>query len=380
MNAAWPLALACTIACTKTDTRAPPPRDEPKPVAAAAAVSLPELERARLEYLFEAAGLVARSWPELGADQTCLLLIAQTLQWVVNCAEAPDGFERTAEQFRGLPVFSHTGDSFETAGETRSTSELLARTPAAAHVFGSSGRKRPFPNRHPWLLLGTLEALRQFHPAFGPATTEHWLSVAMHEFVHIHQLRQPSFAPYAERIDARELQPAALVALYAGDADLRAQIVREHQQLSAAGMRARDGEAARLALSDWLRSYRKRSARIARRPDGAQLLHDERLFMYLEGVARFVESDFLVNPAQHPTRPLAGDPQFHGFEAFLGRGYAASPNRQLDDEYYYAIGYHLCVLLERVDPGWQRRVDIQPGWLLGVVEELLLHRVEHARQ
>jgi hypothetical protein len=362
-----PLALACALACTREPGPSAPSGGTEKSVAPE---SLPVLERRRLEYLFAAAALVQRSWPQLAADQTCVLLVARAVQWVVNCAEAPNGFERTATQFSGHPIFTHEGDTFESDGETRSTAQLLARTPAAAHVFGSSARRQDLPGGHPWLLLGTLEALRAFHPAFGPATTEHWLSVAIHEFVHIHQLRQPAFAPYAERIDARLLHPGALGRLYERDAEFRAQIGREYQQLTAAASGALDPASARRALLQWLRSYHQRSARVAQRPDGAQLLQDERVFTYLEGVARFVESDFLVDAAQHPVGSLAGDPQFHGFEAFLGRGYSVSPNRQLDRDYYYAIGYHLCVLLARADPSWQRRVDTEPGWLIGLIERL----------
>jgi hypothetical protein len=83
--------------------------------------------------------------------------------------------------------------------------------------------------------------------------------------------------------------------------------------------------------------------------------------MYLEGVARFVESDFLANTPQHPAAGLEADPQFHHFAAFVDRGYLASPNRQLDVQYYYAIGYHLRVLLDRIDPSWKQRVDKQVG-------------------
>ena len=72
-----------------------------------------------------------------------------------------------------------------------------------------------------------------------------------------------------------------------------------------------------------------------------------------------------------PRTGLSADPDFHGFGAFAGGGYAVSPNRQLDPQYYYAIGYHLCVLLSRVDPSWHRRVDSQQGWLIGLVERVV---------
>jgi hypothetical protein len=196
------------------------------------------------------------------------------------------------------------------------------------------------------------------------------VSVAIHELVHTHQLRQPDFAPYLERIDDHSLEPGAITALYARDSEFRGQVEREYAQLVAAAEREPSAPAARRALQAWLRSYRARSARLSRRAQGAALLRDERVFMYLEGVARFVESDFLANAAQHPGTGLPDDPHFHGFESFIDHGYRASPNRQLDAQYYYAIGYHLCVLLERVDPTWKERMRADSAWLVGVIERL----------
>jgi hypothetical protein len=364
------LVLAAVLAFPACSREQPVAAERPVAAVAAPAARLPLLERERLDYLFEAATRVQRTWPRLAADEVCILLVAQAEQWVVNCLQAPAGFTPTPDQFRGRPIFAHSGDSFEGAGRTRTTRELLSDTPAAAHVFGPNAGEQQLPGQYPWLLLGTLEALRAFHPAFLPATTEHWLSVAMHELVHIHQLREPAFAQYSERIAAGTLQPAGLTTAYARDADLRAQIELEYQQLTAAAALAPSAESGGRALRSWLRSYRRRSARLLRQPGGAQLVQAEQLFTYLEGVARFVESDFLVNAEQYPPAGLERDPQFRRFAAFLGGGYAVSPNRQLDPQFYYAIGYHLCVLLERVDPDWKRRVDTEPGWLIGLVERL----------
>jgi hypothetical protein len=46
------------------------------------------------------------------------------------------------------------------------------------------------------------------------------------------------------------------------------------------------------------------------------------------------------------------------------------PNRQLDAQYYYALGFHLALLLERVDPSWKRSVHDEPDWLVGTVVRL----------
>src|SRR6185312_13880048 len=114
--------------------------------------------------------------------------------------------------------------------------------------------------------------------------------------------------------------------------------------------------------------YRHRAETLRDRP---QLIADDALFSYIEGGARFVESQFLEDPSLHPpAHLLASDPRFHNYELFVGQGYAGSPNRQLDDHYFYAIGYHLCVLLDRSDPSWRSRVHDREHFLVDVVREV----------
>jgi hypothetical protein len=344
---------------------------QPPPAAPAVVSNAPvlsALQRARLDYLLDAARLVARHWPRMQPDQTCVLLVEQTTQWMLNCATAPAGFTPGSETFRGRPVFAHSGDAFEVAGQRRSTRELLSLTPAAAEVAaGVAGGST-------WLLLGSLEALAAYHPAFPEASSEAWVSVAIHEFVHTHQLREPSLAVYRERIQTRAFDAAPLEALFREHSDYHALVEREYALLVAAALKPPQAETARRALRAWQALYRKRRANLAARSGGAGVVERDLLFSYLEGVARYVESTFLEHAPDHPNRGIANDPRFHDYTAFLDRGYAASPNRQLDDAYYYAIGYHLCVLLERIDPAWPARASSQPEWLVGAVETALLAR------
>jgi hypothetical protein len=332
---------------------------------------LPKLQRQRLDYVFDAAELVRASWPGMTPEHTCLMLIEAERQWVVNCQLAPAGFEQTRQHFREHPVFVHLGGTFESDGGRMSTAEWLSTTPAAAHV-AAPNTPASLPGDAPWLVLGSLEALSAFHPAFKHATTEAWVSVAVHEFVHTHQLRAAGFAPYLAAVDTHVSNPAALTALYTSDPSYRARIEREYALLSQAAARdARDKAAARQALRSWWALYLKRNQGLARTGvDVTRVIADDALFSYLEGVARFVESDFLANTAQHPPEPTTHDARFRAYAEFVGRDYAGSPNRQLDSQYFYAIGYHLCVLLERLDPRWKNSVHTRSHWLLGVVREL----------
>jgi hypothetical protein len=330
---------------------------------------LPALQRARLEYLFEASSLLAKDWPWMSSDETCVYLLAPLVQWVVNCAEAPAaGFSRLEENFRGRPVFMRRGGTFDAAGKDLSTQELLARMPAAAHVDEPGAQNSDLPSRHAWLLLGSLEGLMQYHAAFKGSSTEEWLSVAMHEFFHTRQLRLASFATSLHLINTRELDAKPLAALYVDDARYRALVRREYELLVNAA-RASVGRAQALqVLRSWYALYRKRRANLAARPEGAKLVQSDCLFTYVEGVARYVESTFLIVPDQHPSIAIPGDARFDHFARWENRGYAAMPNRQLDTEYYYAIGFHLGLLLDRVDPTWKRAVHEHDDWLIGSVQ------------
>lgn len=366
------LAAACSRAPDHPDTRAPPAR---VPTPAPAAQALPTLLRARLDYMFEAAQLVAASWPGMTPQSTCLLIIDIQTQWVVNCELAPRGFERSAEHYRGHPVYAHQGGSFQSEAGSKSTAEFLATTPATAHVPGpdvASDTHPVLPGDNVWLIIGTLEALSAFHPAFEYATTEAWVSVAMHEFVHTHQLRAPGFAPQLAAIEHHVSSEAPLTALYTRDKTYRRSVQREYALLTrAAAHDPADRAGALRALRTWWSHYQERKRVLSKRDDGSRLIADDVLFSYIEGVARFVESDFLTNAAQHPSNALlTTDPRYHDYAAFLDKGYAGSPNRQLDDQYVYAIGYHVCALLERVDPRWKNSVHTRSHWLHDMVQSL----------
>jgi hypothetical protein len=196
------------------------------------------------------------------------------------------------------------------------------------------------------------------------------VSVALHEMMHVWQLGTPAFASELQAIQGGTLVPDAIRALFVRDARYRAQVEREYALLVAAASDASDETSARLALQRWRALYRKRIAGLARRPGGQQLVRADRVFTQLEGVARYVESRFLVEPKLRPNRPVRGDAAYRDFERYAKGGYAAMQNRQLDAEYDYAIGFHLALLLDRADPTWQDRVHADPSALIAAVETL----------
>lgn len=333
---------------------------------------LPVLQHVRLDYLFAAMSGVSRNWPWSTADDVCVLLLGLDVQWGLNCSEPPSShFARTADVFRGKPVFARTGARYEIGGRELSTAELLETMSAAAHVDDPGAQRSELPPGHLWLVLGSLEGLRAHHPAFEDASTEEWISVALHEVAHARQLSMPGFEDELRSINSGASDARLLAQLYTSGAAYRRLVEAEYTQLSAAAWANPDAALAREALAAWLERYTLRRAALAKRPTAATLIATDSLFTYVEGAARYVESQYLVDAAQHPSPPPSSDPLFRNYSGFDGLGYAGMPNKQMDAEYFYAIGFHLCVLLERVDPSWKSRVHADPEGVIGQVRAAL---------
>jgi hypothetical protein len=215
-----------------------------------------------------------------------------------------------------------------------------------------------------------LEAIVALHPHYGGCATDEWLSVALHEWLHTWQLAAPAFAGERRAIEDGSLAPAAIGALYTNDASYGDAVQREYRLLERAARRALDPTAARRELRAWSSLQRARAAGLCARPDGAALLRADRVFTYLEGLGRYVESRFLVDPALRPERKLLGDPEFRAFHSYASGGYEVMQNRQLDPDYAYAIGFHLALVLDRVASTWRARGHRHDGLLRGLAHEL----------
>jgi hypothetical protein len=284
----------------------------------------------------------------------------------VNCSEPPSAqFSRSIDSFRGKPVFARSGTRYRIGSRELSTAELLRTMSAAAHVDDAGARRSELPPGHAWLLLGSLEGLRANHPAFENCSTEEWISVALHEVAHARQLTMPGFEAELRSINSGLADPSVLSKLYSQQPEYRSLVDAEYAQLIAAAWTDPTAAQARDALRTWLERYALRVAWLRKQPNAARLIATDSLFTYIEGAARYVESQYLVDVTQHPAVAPANDPLFRRYVGFAGRGYAGMPNKQMDAEYFYAVGFHVCVLLERVDPSWKSRAHADPQKVIG---------------
>lgn len=125
------------------------------------------------------------------------------------------------------------------------------------------------------------------------------------------------------------------------------------------------------ALRDWTKLYAERRANLEARSNGPAMVRADSVFTYLEGVARYVENRFLVDPKYHPNLTVTHDARFHSFRAHLNKGYEGMPAKRLGARYYYALGMHLGLVLDRVDSSWTQRVHDDPDFIIGLVHKLV---------
>ena len=365
------IACATLSAC---NSREPEPTAVPPAPALEFAPALPALQRVRLEYLFAAGERLAREWPALAGPAPCMVLVAQDAQWAVGCERAPFSDPvQLPERFRDRPVYARAGTRLVLPGQpATSCPEWLARVAASTLLAPATPAPRPgqLPAGTAVVAIGIVEGIVALNSDFRNCTTDEWLSVALHEWLHAWQLVAPGFAGERRALEDGSLAPAALRALYTADAGYRDAVQREYRLLERAARRTLDPAAARRELRAWSALQRARAGDLCARPDGAALLRADRVFTYLEGLGRYVESRFLVDPALRPERELLDDPEFGSFHRYRGGGYEVMQNRQLDPDYPYAIGFHLALLLDRVDPTWRARVHVHDGLLLGLAHEL----------
>jgi hypothetical protein len=361
----WVLLLGC-------EHGAAAPAAEQLVAAAPVGPELPSVQRARLEYLFAAGDVLARRWAELKPEPACVMLVDPEQQWLVGCERAPDAsYLQLNESLHGRPVFARRSAQVTIGAQTLPSRDWIDRVGAATRVEPLPARALPIPATIGVVWIATLEAMRT-RADFRECKTDEWLSVALHELMHRWQLGARSFGSELPAISSGTLAPDAFRELYARDPGYRYLVQREYRLLENAARGPADVASARRALRAWRALHRKRQAYLCRKPDGAALVHADGVYGYLEGIARYVESRFLVDRAlRHPLTPeLASDPEFHAFARYAAGGYDAMQNRQLDREYDYALGFHVALLLDRVDAQWQQRVHLHEGLLYGLASEL----------
>ena len=335
---------------------------------------LAEVERWRVDYVLQAIEPLSTRWPWMTTQRTCVMLVSLQTQWLLNCERAPTAaFVRQSGDFRGKPIYARAGSEVTLQGQVVPASVFVQAVPATAIVPDSKQPDTAQGQGDPFVVVSSLDTLIGTHPSFPPnTTTEEWMSIFVHEFFHTRQLLVPAFAETYRAMTDRELDRERLITLYKTDPNYRALVQQEYLLLSEAA-RTPAPQDAHKVLRTWLALYETRRAYLLHQPDGPMLVRADSVFSYVEGVARYVENIFLIDPQYHPAT-ASQDPHFQAFKAFENKGYEGMLNKGLGERYFYALGMYLALLLDAATPTWPAQVHAHPNLLLG----LALHPAQHS--
>lgn len=328
-------AAAVFAACATSAPSARPAESAPKVAPQSGATLAPELLLNRVQVALGALDRIEREWPSYRSEAACVLVFDETTEWLLHCPAAPtDDFTPTGQTFLGLPVFS-----------------------APSLTLG--GPATPYEKAK--MLVGTVRPLK--------------LVDAKHEYFHGYQLFHPTIQAelptWTPSMSRDNLAP-----FYKRDAAYQEAVKKEFAGLQAAIAAKPDQLAARAALKAWRELYAVRLERfgpvLQTDKPGSALAKVDGFVTFLEGVARYVETRFLVEETLHSSVDLKGDSRFRGFADFTGHPLTAVEGRSaLGSEYFYGIGMYVCFLLDAARPEWKRTVMASPRLLVGEVDDAI---------
>lgn len=358
------LALACNPLLAKAETSLAE--------ASSAEAANISLQLNRVDYALQSIDLIKKDWPWLSAEGVCIVLTDLTAQYLLLCEPPADSpYQVSGLRFRQQPVYINRSPEAVLGSQHAPYADFAKSLVGTVMVYHpAQAALTGFAKDKPWIIMTSLEALQKWHPAFDASTrTEDWLSIFAHEFFHTRQFLQPAAYQAWGKILTHEINPENLNQLYRSEPNYRAQIDKEYQALVAAVESKPSPTAARQALRDWLQHRQQRIQQFSGHYPG-NLDQDEITYLYIEGVARYLENVYTVSASQQPPAALLQDPRFRAFADSIGQGYAGMWNRQIPQgKYYYALGLHLGLLLDRIDPSWTQTVHLKPRWLLDSVTE-----------
>jgi hypothetical protein len=344
------------------------------------------LQLSRIDYALQSITRLKTDWPWLASDETCIVLTDRYAQYLLNCEAPPHSpYDKTPWRFHGRPIYINSSEAAVLDTQSAPYKVFSQQLVGTVVVYQPQHPKTTgFAKQKPWIFVTSLEALIENHPAFDEkTTTEAWLSIFIHEFFHTRQLLHPNAQKAWGHILAGEINPGHLDALYLNNPDYRAAVDQEYAYLVKAVEQPSNAHLAQAALKHWLALRQQRiegfrsvySASIPSDPsDAGQLEIDDTTYLYIEGVARYVENVFTVKATlQAPTDLLAQDPRFTAFSHSVGQGYQGMWSRKIPHggKYYYALGLHVGLLLDRVNPAWTHTVHEKPQGLIDSVKEAL---------
>jgi hypothetical protein len=310
----------------------------------------------RVETAYSSLELALAEWALKGFGQDCLLLFNETEEWLIGCSGelGRSGFKSTGESWRGRAILWNP-NSLQVSGKLLPYEQIKLGMVGTVGTHGDGTGEQ-----NPVLIVQEWDALHKNHPAFQSSPVQEWLGIFVHEAFHARQMWHPRVRKIVKRWEEEKPPVTAkeLSSFYDGNEAFRAALREEFELLK----RATDdpdlsAASARKTLGLWLKLYRKRERSFRTAMDAAYPGRDSWFIdgfeTFLEGAARYVEARFLMSQSALKRRPS----QLPG----LGK---------MGSEYFYALGMHLCFVLDAADPGWKNHAFDSDRFLIGLIENL----------
>lgn len=326
---------------------------------------LNEQEKTRLsEALHLRQSLGDTVWPGWGQADIPVILYNEDYAFLVRYADPPPGWIKVPQNLaRGGAWEPVPGDKFE--GQDYYRQRLTPGiTPQAFTVLVGNRWVASLGTRE-YLQISLGDPLRaDFGPVFPYRVAARWLAgssdkyitLILHESLHAYQgSTAPERFANAERVVGYENECRL------GDANLRTAWQPELNLLAAAVEAKEDAESKRLAR-DFLAQRDTRRAQ-SNLPSSCVELEQER--EWLEGLAKYTELVMWRAAASTPAyRPLSGlnaDPDFKEYTEAEERwtqeiNQIKFSGREMEDNSFYYSGMAQAALLNRLKPGWQKRI------------------------
>jgi hypothetical protein len=304
-------------------------------------------------------------------------VFAEHDEWLVGCefVSAPKGFSPTGETLMGYPALWNP-ESLSTDGTAIPYER--AKLSLVGTVFpqtrASTGEQTPV------LVLQDWDALHANHPGFQDSGVEEWLGIAVHEAFHAHQMWHPRLRAMFEAMKGKAPVVTDDLAKYVkNDPEYRATVEREINALRVSIDSVTDANSARTALCRWQELRSARGVAFAAKLEAAmpnkQAWAMDNFYTFLEGTARYVEAQFLINPSPETSEFLRGEKTFKNFAATRGKPPTALPGLSSgSSKYVYTIGMYVSFLLDRADPSWKNHVFDTDGLLISEAERVCAGR------
>lgn len=345
--------------------------------------SLSDLDNARIEYAKQSMRKVIVDWniQSQVVDNTCIVLFGDKHEWILNC---PVSLVKDAVPTLNDPKIFFTMNALSLPGTQVPYEKVSSSIVAQAHVLTPYQQKAQNLNFPPTILAQKLEDLISHHPGFPKesTTTEEILSIFIHEFFHVAQFTSPKISQFMDlHLEQKTfLDQTALIQFYSKNNTYQESIKKEYVLLSDYLINEKQYNklSAKKALKKWLVLYDQRMKNFSKDfssdQPGQDLKTWDSFWTFVEGSARFVESEFLLNPdIRGNSQNLISDPYFKNFSMIKGNNYSSLPgaNKNIGKKYYYSLGMHLAFILDiATEKKWRREAFEDKDWIVGKVRSL----------